>query len=312
MGVHLPTTIILSILILGSKRLAGGVAVHTFTIENTGTADLTLSGTPKVEIDGANAGDFSVTAQPSSPVAANGTTTFVVKFDPSGTGTRSATLSIANNDSDEALYDFVIQGEGTGSDLASHWTFDDAGDLGENESTIYDMTISGGMTWTGNSKVGAGAVLLDGTAGGSAFATHILGDLTLSGWVNASALPASGESISLVGEYRGAVPENFNTFYDLALNDAGKLVYRHQYGPGGTYETLTFNSPILPVLNTGTWYHAAITRDSVDKEVTLYVNGSPVETKSYTHNPGGSGITGPQIYIGNTAGGGGCAERHFG
>jgi hypothetical protein len=52
-----------------------------------------------------------------------GTTTFTVRFDPSATGTRSATLSIANNDADENPYDFAIQGAGTYSIdyVVAHW-----------------------------------------------------------------------------------------------------------------------------------------------------------------------------------------------
>lgn len=98
----------------GSALVAGGTVTRTFTVRNTGTAALTLSGTPKVAVGGAQAADFTVTFQPSSPVAAtNGTTTFQVTFDPAGTGTRSATLSIANNDADENPYNFSIQGTGT-------------------------------------------------------------------------------------------------------------------------------------------------------------------------------------------------------
>jgi N-acetylneuraminic acid mutarotase len=102
----------------GVALVAGGTVDHTFTITNTGTANLNLSGTPKVSISGTHAGDFSVTLQPTSPVASGGgTTTFTVRFDPSATGTRSATLSIANNDADENPYDFAIQGTGISPEM---------------------------------------------------------------------------------------------------------------------------------------------------------------------------------------------------
>lgn len=97
----------------GSATTGGGTVSHTFTIENTGTAALNLTGTPKVTITGANASDFTVSAQPSSPVAAaNGTTAFTIQFTPTATGTRAATVSIANDDADENPYDFAIQGTG--------------------------------------------------------------------------------------------------------------------------------------------------------------------------------------------------------
>ena len=99
----------------GSVAVASNTVVRTFTIENLGNASLTLSGTPKVVVSGTHAADFTVSAQPTSPVAALGTTTFQVTFDPSDVGTRSATLSINNDDSDENPYDFAIQGTGLNS-----------------------------------------------------------------------------------------------------------------------------------------------------------------------------------------------------
>jgi len=102
----------------GSTEVASGTIVHTFTIENTGTADLNLTDSPEVQISGAQAGDFSVSSQPSSPVASGGgTTTFEITFDPSAVGLREAEVSIANNDSDENPYNFSIQGSGLILDL---------------------------------------------------------------------------------------------------------------------------------------------------------------------------------------------------
>jgi hypothetical protein len=95
----------------GPVTLATSVS-QTFTIQNTGTAALSLSGTPPVQLSGANAADFSVSLQPTSPVAAAGSTTFTVSFNPSALGLRQATVSIANDDSNENPYFFNIQGTG--------------------------------------------------------------------------------------------------------------------------------------------------------------------------------------------------------
>jgi hypothetical protein len=97
----------------GNASVAGGSVVRTFTILNTGGANLNLTAVPKTVIGGANAADFTVTAQPGTPVAAGGNTTFRVTFAPSAAGLRSATISIANNDTDENPYNFSIQGTGT-------------------------------------------------------------------------------------------------------------------------------------------------------------------------------------------------------
>lgn len=98
----------------GSIDVSSGTIIRTFTIQNTGTATLSLTdSSPYVIIGGTHSGDFSVTAIPSNSIAVSGTTTFEVTFDPSGSGIRSATISIANDDFDENPYDFTIQGTGT-------------------------------------------------------------------------------------------------------------------------------------------------------------------------------------------------------
>ncbi|MCO5067216.1 MAG: choice-of-anchor D domain-containing protein [Kiritimatiellae bacterium] len=97
----------------GSALVAGGTVVRTYTIRNTGTATLNLSGSPRVAVSGTHAADFTVTTQPAASVAAGGTTTFQVTFDPSAVGTRTAALSIANDDANENPYNYSIQGTGT-------------------------------------------------------------------------------------------------------------------------------------------------------------------------------------------------------
>ena len=85
---------------------------NMFQILNTGTEPLNLTGTPLVEVSGSNAADFSVTVEPTSPVAASSNVSLSITFTPSATGVRTATVSIANDDSDENPYDFSIQGNG--------------------------------------------------------------------------------------------------------------------------------------------------------------------------------------------------------
>ncbi len=106
----------------GSTNLTGSTVVRTFTVTNSGTGALNLTGTPKVVVGGAHAANFTVTVPPASPVAASGFTTFQVTFDPGATGLRTATLSLDNDDSDEHPYNFSIQGTGR-SLIASNATF---------------------------------------------------------------------------------------------------------------------------------------------------------------------------------------------
>lgn len=98
----------------GTVNVTGGTLTRTFTIQNQGTVlGLNLTGgSPYVVIGGANAGDFTLTTIPTTPIAAGNSTTFSITFDPSAVGLRSATISIANNDSNENPYNFNIQGAG--------------------------------------------------------------------------------------------------------------------------------------------------------------------------------------------------------
>ena len=98
----------------GNTDITVGSVVNTFTIENTGTATLNLTGgSPYITISGANAADFTVTAIPAATIAVSSSTTFNITFNPTTTGLKTATLSIANTDSDENPYSFSIQGKGT-------------------------------------------------------------------------------------------------------------------------------------------------------------------------------------------------------
>lgn len=84
-------------------------STRTFTIYNLGNVVLTL-GTPT--ITGTNASDFAITTAPAATVPAYGSTTITVTFSPNAINTRTATLTIPNNDADESPYDFAIQGFG--------------------------------------------------------------------------------------------------------------------------------------------------------------------------------------------------------
>ena len=121
----------------------GNVAVgsnfdRTFTIQNEGTDTLNLTGTPIVALSGS--GDFTVQTQPSgSSIAAGGADlTFVVRCTPSGTGARTATVSIANNDSNENPYNFDIKCTGIAPDL----TATKANNVGD------ATTLGNPWTWT--------------------------------------------------------------------------------------------------------------------------------------------------------------------
>jgi hypothetical protein len=106
----------------GTVPSLGVSVVRTFTITNNGNADLHLTGNPLIEIGGLHATDFTVTTLPAAVVAPGGKTTFQVTFRATDVGTRTATVTIANNDDSEHPFQFVVQGtlNNSGQQLLAH------------------------------------------------------------------------------------------------------------------------------------------------------------------------------------------------
>ncbi len=82
----------------------GYAITKTFTISNTGNAELTLSAPTSIPDGFSRVGTF-----PSS-IAAGGSEMFQVRLDADAAGSFSGRISFANNDSDENPYDFAISG----------------------------------------------------------------------------------------------------------------------------------------------------------------------------------------------------------
>jgi hypothetical protein len=93
----------------GSQDIGTTSAAKTFTICNTGSADLSGIVITKT---GGNTGDFLVSGPATSTLAPGLDTTFTVVFQPTAAGGRSATLQIASNDADENPFDISLAGNG--------------------------------------------------------------------------------------------------------------------------------------------------------------------------------------------------------
>ena len=115
---------------------------RTFTILNQGSIDLNIGA---ITIGGTNASDFTVTVPPSAVVPALGSTTFTIAFNPTAINTRTATISIVNDDSNENPYIFAVQGFGINPEI----------DIQGNATSITDSTIPAATTsnWTDFSTV---------------------------------------------------------------------------------------------------------------------------------------------------------------
>lgn len=81
----------------------------TFTIKNLGLSSLELTGTPFVNVEGADSASFSISSQPGQSILPSGqSANFTVKFFSSAAGQKNVTLRIPNNDPDEGDFTFSL------------------------------------------------------------------------------------------------------------------------------------------------------------------------------------------------------------
>lgn len=117
-----------------------GVGINRpYTIYNTGTSNITIGA---ITFSGANAGDFTITTPPAATIAPGGNTSFIVRFTPSASGLRTATISIVNNDANENPYTYNLQGLGTEQEVNVQGNATDIAD-GDNTPTTADWTDFG-------------------------------------------------------------------------------------------------------------------------------------------------------------------------
>jgi len=148
---------------------------RTFTIRNIGNALLNVD---DITISGANASEFTITAIPSSSVAIGSNIIFIVTFNPTAVGVRTATITITNNDTDENPFSFDIQGTGIEQEI----------DIQGNSISILNNDITPTIAdWTDFSNV----------AGTRTFTIRNTGNIELSvGAITISGLNASDFSIT--------------------------------------------------------------------------------------------------------------------
>ena len=154
-------------ILTGDSQSFGNVEVGAstdlvFTIENLGTANLTLTTPLSVS------GNYSIVSQPSSPVTASGTTSFTVRFTPTALGATNGSMTITNNDSNEGSYILNFTGTGTNSS-SSDVSFNSASPTSGNTNLNYTLYQSATISNTGsgtNGSIGVmGFYVRDGGAG---------------------------------------------------------------------------------------------------------------------------------------------------
>ena len=154
---------------------AGSPVSKTFSVRNVGTAALSV--TTPISLNGAGCGEFSVTTQPGNSVAASSATPFVAQYNPTNAGTDTCTVSIANGDTTQTPYTFLIQGTGTA--VTNYTVTPSAGTGGSINPNTAQTVASGGTTqFTVSANTGYNIASVTGCGGSLSGNTYTTGAIT--------------------------------------------------------------------------------------------------------------------------------------
>lgn len=239
----------------GAISVTGSTDTNTFTIQNTGTANLSIG---TITIGGTHAADFTLTASPASSVSASGNTTFDITFDPSAVGLRTASVSIVNGDSDENPYNFNIQGygitPGVCTSTVSSFPYEESFESGfglwtqdiDGVTDDFDWSRTNTSTPTTNTgpdaaKDGSYFIFTEATGNLNSTAQLVSPCFDLTGTDN----PRLTFSYHLMGRNGGSTNYAGNLFVDLST-DNGLSYPTTIYSQSG-YNHLSTNSKFTPV-----------------------------------------------------------------
>ena len=264
----------------GVSTPGSGSVTRTFTIENLGNLPLNLTGTPRVRLEGADAGSFTVPAQPPASLSGPGNADIQIVFTPLGYGTKNATVVIESDDASEPVTTFAITGIALDDGIVAWWRFDDG-----SGGTAVDATgfgRDGALTapfpqWQATGQIG-GSLRFTGelnqsvTVGNHA-SLNPTAAISISAWVHA---------LDWTSNRRVLQKGNTDSQYRLLI-EGGELVWH--IANVGRLETA------LPPVNE--WFHLAATYDGTRMRV--FVNGAQTGTLAAT---GAIPVTADPLYLG--------------
>lgn len=254
---------------------------RTISITNTGanlplTVDsLSLSGSPA----------FSVDEELPITVPAGQSKEITVRFDPAGEdGNFTGNLVIYTDAYTGNLFNIPISASVKLADpdasLVSHFTFDEEASLGDDSGTFdNDGTAVGNAQWTSASRIGSGALLLDGSGAridlgvesGPDYTAALLNDydgFTMTCWALVPTGTASDRTRFFSSYANGA--SLFTEGWGVGRRNASATLAAAAYGKVD-YLTATGSAP-----GAGAWHHYAyIFRNVPVNRVDFYIDGTP-------------------------------------
>ena len=221
---------------------AGQHVDKTLTIKNLGDANLNLTGSPKVAITGADAGQFTVLEQPTSPVSPSGSVTFTIRFSPTSVGNKTAVMSIANDDPVESPYQITLMGNlipemniiGVAS--GGTWNFGNVpvGEMADKAFTIQNLGC-GSLVLSGNPRV---------AISGDKYA-----QFSVTQEPDATILP--GSTSSFIVEFDALRRGTFTAMLSITNNDPDEnpyIIYLSATGVSSSAETANKSSVLTSIL----------------------------------------------------------------
>lgn len=294
----------------------GTTTTKTVTISNLGLSDLNLTnGSNHVELSGTNANQWSLPAQPTSPIAPGQSVTFQLVFDPSSAGSKTATVTINNDDPDEDPFTFTITGEATpgpGSvdttwqPVANAYVYGVATDTLDNSYPHGDFTTMNAVAVGRYATLNSSAVLQPKAGSGAnnrvlCYALLPSGKTMIGGWfttvhgvskpriarLNADGTLDSSFSLSTTGTAVGGIVPNAEGYIYIGGNVStigGRTTHLVRLTPTGTLDT-TFTA----TLTGGLVYSIAVQEDGkVVVGGRFYANGSATISYVARFNTDGS------------------------
>lgn len=116
---------------IGSAEVGAAAPSKVFTVNNTGSADLTLSVTVPT--------GFNLKTAPVSPVTAGGNTTFEVELLTAAAGTPSGDVEITTNVAGKETFNFAISGTVTAIPVPNITVFDGATEITDGQTTAISI-----------------------------------------------------------------------------------------------------------------------------------------------------------------------------
>jgi len=210
----------------GTVSSVGGAINRVFTIENTGSGNLQLTGSPLVVISGTGASQFVVESMPANAIAPSRSGTFTVRFLPNAVGSYNATISIPNNDGDENPTSFAITGTASWNTSPEIRVRGNGVEIANNDATpsTHDHTSFGQVTASGGvieriftiDNLGSGDLRLTGSpsvvisgSGAAQFSVQALPSTTIS----------PGRSATFALRFRPTSNGSFTAMVSLANTD---------------------------------------------------------------------------------------------